>query len=172
MVREPIRQRGQRPLSPSDFIASWSYAVLALLSKCYPPLSGRLPTCYSPVRRFTKLPKEPFSLDLHVLSTPPAFVLSQDQTLQLKSSIPTTSRSSSGSQKSQKFFRTRPEGLARRTRTSLPAIQFSRNEGAFAPAVRSMRVAQAPVRRGANDKDAQPLVNGFLSTLPGAVPTC
>jgi hypothetical protein len=29
-----------------------------------------------------------FSLDLHVLGTPPAFVLSQDQTLQLKSSLP------------------------------------------------------------------------------------
>jgi hypothetical protein len=29
-----------------------------------------------------------FSLDLHVLGTPPAFVLSQDQTLQLRDSIP------------------------------------------------------------------------------------
>ena len=35
---------------------------------------------YSPLRAF--------SLDLHVLGTPPAFVLSQDQTLQLKISIP------------------------------------------------------------------------------------
>ena len=30
-----------------------------------------------------RLPKKTFSLDLHVLSTPPAFVLSQDQTLNL-----------------------------------------------------------------------------------------
>ena len=29
-------------------------------------------------------PKEAFPLDLHVLSTPPAFVLSQDQTLHRK----------------------------------------------------------------------------------------
>src|SRR5215469_8845865 len=29
-------------------------------------------------------PKEAFPFDLHVLSTPPAFVLSQDQTLQTK----------------------------------------------------------------------------------------
>src|SRR5690349_2228888 len=28
-------------------------AVLAILSDCYPPLKGRLPTCYSPVRHFT-----------------------------------------------------------------------------------------------------------------------
>ena len=42
-------------------------------------------TCYSPVRRFTHTPKGAFSLDLHVLSTPPAFALSQDQTLQFES---------------------------------------------------------------------------------------
>ena len=35
------------------------------------------------MRRCTRAPKDPFSLDLHVLSTPPAFVLSQNQTLQL-----------------------------------------------------------------------------------------
>jgi hypothetical protein len=34
------------------------------------------------VRRFTFPPKRDFSLDLHVLGTPPAFILSQDQTLQ------------------------------------------------------------------------------------------
>ena len=28
----------------------WYYTVLALVSKCYPLLRGRLPTCYSPVR--------------------------------------------------------------------------------------------------------------------------
>ena len=47
-------------------------------SKC----EGRLLTRYSPVRHSTKVPKNPFAFDLHVLSTPPAFVLSQDQTLQ------------------------------------------------------------------------------------------
>src|ERR687883_336306 len=31
-----------------------TYAVLAILSDCYPPLKGRLPTCYSPVRHFTR----------------------------------------------------------------------------------------------------------------------
>ena len=31
-----------------------------------------------------RFPKETSSLDLHVLSTPPAFILSQDQTLNLK----------------------------------------------------------------------------------------
>ena len=57
------------------------HSVLAPLSKCCPHLEGRLLTRYSPVRHlvFTEI-NTPF--DLHVLSTPPAFVLSQDQTLQ------------------------------------------------------------------------------------------
>ena len=59
-----------------------TYTVLASLSKCCPIPEGRLSTCYSPVRRCTKVPKDPFSLDLHVLSPPQTFALSQDQTLQ------------------------------------------------------------------------------------------
>ena len=64
----------------------WSYAVLADVSICYPPVWDRLLTRYSPVRRWNTifhpegLPTAS-PLDLHVLSTPPAFVLSQDQTL-------------------------------------------------------------------------------------------
>jgi hypothetical protein len=61
----------------------WSYPVLALLSEGCPRPKGRLPTCYSPVRRFTREPKPSFSLDLHVLGAPLTFALSQDQTLQL-----------------------------------------------------------------------------------------
>ena len=106
-----------------------TYAVLATLSSGYPPPKGRLPTCYSPVRHFTGYPKVPVSFDLHVLSTPPAFVLSQDQTLQLKSSIPAASLSLLlVLKKDSKVFRLRPERLCRRTRTSLPAIQFSRSD--------------------------------------------
>src|ERR1044072_6979339 len=60
-----------------------SYPVLAPVSEGYPKDWGRLLTCYSPVRR-SSTPKEAFPLDLHVLSTPPAFVLSQDQALQQK----------------------------------------------------------------------------------------
>jgi hypothetical protein len=59
---------------------SGRYAVLATVSGGYPPVEGRLPTRYSPVRHFP-LPEGSFSFDLHVLSPPPAFVLSQDQTL-------------------------------------------------------------------------------------------
>ncbi len=62
-------------------LVAWSYPVLAQVSLGYPGPGGRLPTCYSPVRRSTNDPKAVLALDLHVLGTPPAFVLSQDQTL-------------------------------------------------------------------------------------------
>ena len=62
------------------------YEVLIPVSRGYPSARGRLPTRYSPVRRFpltksTEVSLASFSLDLHVLGTPPAFILSQDQTL-------------------------------------------------------------------------------------------
>jgi hypothetical protein len=55
-------------------------AVLARVSPGYPPPAGRLLTCYAPVRHWTT-PERMTPYDLHVLSAPPAFVLSQDQTL-------------------------------------------------------------------------------------------
>ena len=55
------------------------YAVLAPLSESYSPPLGRLSTCYSPGRHSTQV--APFAFDLHVLGTPPALILSQDQTL-------------------------------------------------------------------------------------------
>ena len=60
----------------------YCYAVLAIVSNSYPPLPGRLPTRYSPVRNSSGKSKLlPSAFYLHVLGTPPAFVLSQDQTL-------------------------------------------------------------------------------------------
>ena len=40
-------------LLPQKLSLPWSHAVLASLSEGYPPLEGRLPTCYSPVRHCT-----------------------------------------------------------------------------------------------------------------------
>ena len=61
------------------------HPVLARLSAGYSEPKGRLPTRYSPVRHCTGGLATPFSCDLHVLGTPPAFALSQDQTLHLNS---------------------------------------------------------------------------------------
>ena len=73
----------QKNLSPHTHACIWEYRVLAPISGRYPQVKGRLLTCYSPVRR-SSTHKWAFPLDLHVLSTPPAFVLSQDQTLHRK----------------------------------------------------------------------------------------
>ena len=62
-----------------------THAVLPSVSRGYPPPQGRLPTRYSPVR-CSCTPEGALPLNLHVLGTPPAFILSQDQTLQLKMS--------------------------------------------------------------------------------------
>ena len=64
------------------------YGVLVQVSLGYPPVRGRLHTRYAPVRRspaeycYSLLP-----LDLHVLSLPLAFILSQDQTLHCKNCL-------------------------------------------------------------------------------------
>ena len=88
---QPANQTRAHPipykLSIQNHAIPYAYAVLAAVSGCYPPVWGRLPTRYSPVRHSVKgasSPKEihtSASFDLHVLSTPPAFILSQDQTL-------------------------------------------------------------------------------------------
>ena len=49
------------------------------------PTPGQIPTRYSPVRQ-SPPPERGFPCDLHVLGLPPAFVLSQDQTLRLNTS--------------------------------------------------------------------------------------
>src|SRR5688500_6683386 len=69
-----------KKLSTTTSCEGLSYRVLATVSGGYPQVKGRLLTCYSPVRR-SSTPEGAFPLDLHVLSTPPSFVLSQDQTL-------------------------------------------------------------------------------------------
>ena len=87
LPHQPANQTRVHPVPP-EFLplhhaVLWSYAVLAAVSSCYPPVQARLLTRYSPVRRsvILKASFQNASLDLHVLGTPPAFVLSQDQTL-------------------------------------------------------------------------------------------
>src|SRR5699024_10887724 len=82
MHRRPIFERQiNPPFNITTYIIK-SYPVLATVSGSYPNLKGRLPTCYSPVRRSIFRSKLlTIALELHVLCAPPAFILSQDQTL-------------------------------------------------------------------------------------------
>ena len=59
----------------------WAYEVLAWISPCYPPHLGRFLRVTHPSATLLAS-EETFAFDLHVLSIPPAFNLSQDQTLQ------------------------------------------------------------------------------------------
>src|SRR5699024_6750324 len=82
MHRRPIFERQINPPFNITTYVIMSYPVLATVSSIYPNLKGRLPTCYSPVRRSIVRSKLlTLALDLHVLGTPTAFILSQDQTL-------------------------------------------------------------------------------------------
>ena len=60
-----------------------AYAVLAVVSNCYSPLRGRFPRVTHPCATKGSGASSGPSFDLHVLGLPPAFVLSQDQTLKL-----------------------------------------------------------------------------------------
>ena len=94
LPRQPANQTRAHPIPPEfsskNHAVFRTYAVLAAVSSCCPPVWGRLPTRYSPVRHSVITTSSPkgfrrnASFDLHVLSTPPAFILSQDQTLMLK----------------------------------------------------------------------------------------
>ena len=65
-----------------------TYAVLATVSSSYSPPLGRFPRVTHPfATKVTGASPGP-SFDLHVLGMPPAFVLSQDQTLKLNSPSP------------------------------------------------------------------------------------
>ena len=82
MRRMPILVR-PKPFLPRG-CPQGIYAGLAILSEGYTPDKGRLHTCYSPVRHSPAGGPEgppPLPFDLHVLSLPLAFILSQDQTL-------------------------------------------------------------------------------------------
>ena len=107
------------PLKPQLL---WPRPALAFLSKRYSGPRGALPTCYSPVRRSLRA-ETLRSLDLHVLGAPPAFVLSQDQTLQLNLIPVFASKSASTADpNASKFIHVCPHTSCRL------AIQTSRND--------------------------------------------
>src|SRR3954453_11114983 len=65
-----------------------TYAVLANLSAGYSPPLGRFRSITHPFAARQHVLLHLLPLDLHVLGTPPAFNLSQDQTLHLKAFRP------------------------------------------------------------------------------------
>src|SRR5579875_3775392 len=138
---------------------AWSYPVLDPVSQAYPEVQGRSPTCYSPVRH-SSTPERAFPFDLHVLSTPPAFVLSQDQTLQTKPPTPQQGRQANqrnltkktpkpGIKKPHPHKRENKKGMAKKTttnKTTKHTIEFSNNtlEQATLPLYSAVRLPSTP----------------------------
>ena len=86
---------GRRPFSKRiAALPLRDHGVLVPLSRDYPPLRGRFQRVTHPFATDHVLLHDPF--DLHVLCTPPALILSQDQTLHYISSGPHFSRPSRG----------------------------------------------------------------------------
>ena len=81
--REPIPKRLN--ISSFDHAIGGGHPVLARVSPGCPPLMGRFPNIPHPSASRQHVLLHLLPIDLHVLSTPPAFNLSQDQTLHLKS---------------------------------------------------------------------------------------
>jgi hypothetical protein len=113
---------GRRPLPRR--LAAFSlrrYAVLAPVSQRYPPPRTR---SYALLTRPPLPPKEP--CDLHVLSIPPAFALSQDQTLRFIScgSRPCgPGRRSAGRRRAPAAARRRRPGAPSRPRRAAPRVR-------------------------------------------------
>ena len=84
MSRMPIINH--RNFNPDNHGVSEYYGVLIRISPGYPPVKGRLHTRYSPVRH-SCTPEGALPFDLHVLSLPLAFILSQDQTLRCSQKV-------------------------------------------------------------------------------------
>jgi len=96
IARESLRKR----IAPFHLSA---YGVLAVVSNCCPPLPDRSSRVTHPSATNIRLQQASTKCpsDLHVLGTPPAFVLSQDQTLQ---SFPAARSSASADRASPSRF--------------------------------------------------------------------
>ena len=76
-------QLANRPRAPLSAHFCFPFSGLCGISRSFPrlsPTTGQVPTRYSPVRH-SLAAETAKAFDLHVLGMPPAFVLSQDQTL-------------------------------------------------------------------------------------------
>ena len=91
--QQPDRTRAPPPATEAFHLhprGCRSYAGLSSVSRGYTPPEGRLLTRYSAVCRFIIVAEATITLDLHALSAPPAFTLSQDQTLLMRTLLPST----------------------------------------------------------------------------------
>ena len=172
---EPLpHQQADRPRDPPDPVALSSarhatlrrHPVLAVVSDCYSRDRDRFLTCYAPVRHsaFTSLATGWTSFDLHVLSTPPAFVLSQDQTLHQEPVPASRARSCFEHTVPERFAATRFRDCILR-RAGKPAVSV------LPPTLRPAAelTSSAPFRPEGRDDELPALAFCLLFRFQGAV---
>ena len=145
--RETIPDR--KKLSNNPDARETEYSGLPPVSKCYTKVKGTFLTCYSPVRH-SCTPESALPFDLHVLSTPPAFVLSQDQTLRKKTTGPDPRR-------------TRPDKNNKRT-TPTPSRKTDRTEKSTQR--KTMPAHNRPTQKTLTEKHAVELSRNNRTTQP------
>ena len=91
LIRHGPLPSQQVPKDPRHLVRR-HYRVLPSVSRCYPRAQGTFPCITRPFATLLA-PEGAFACDLHVLAMPPAFDLSQDQTLHLIFRRPGRSRS-------------------------------------------------------------------------------
>ena len=121
----------------------------------YPRPWGTLETHYSPFRHSTRGASPTFAFDLHVLAMPPAFNLSQDQTLQLvyfRHAEPTV-RSARRDGVNKRVWIRHPDlcdkagtGLGPTAEAASPSRRYTYRQGASHPCDRRA-IAQRPHQR-------------------------
>jgi hypothetical protein len=121
--RYPTNQligRGPLPGRPAE-AGLWPLSRRASsgISRSFPRLSrcpGQVPTRYAPVRHYPRAEtRGPF--DLHVLGAPPAFVLSQDQTLSLVPRRPRSGLTRRAFGSTASLHKAGPQGIAPKGRS-------------------------------------------------------
>jgi hypothetical protein len=119
--------------------------------------------CCSPLRHSTCPVARAFAFDLHVLATPPAFVLSQDQTLHLKVILPAfagirSTEVDSGDRPYGRPVLTAPpkrDGQGFRSKP-ITCRQVTRVLSRRAPRERTQLGSFRPVRRGRDSRTDRP----------------
>ena len=128
----------EKGLSPSRITKRGVCGISRRFQRLF-PAPGQVPTRYSPVRHSVPRPKPGSSFDLHVLSMPPAFVLSQDQTLMLnpRNTQAQLHQSAPGSTRAVTFAQTF-RNLEKMHKNDVPfAKQHSRNRRPHIPSNKS-----------------------------------
>ena len=159
-----LANRTQDPPKAAEAFPPWGVCGISRRFQRLSPTSGQVPTRYSPVRHSTCRPKATAAFDLHVLGMPPAFVLSQDQTLMFTSRTPCPPETGVPGRLAPRLTQSIPHAsLSEKTRATL-RYRYRRTPPAHPfPIFRSL-FKQRPARLRAGEAAYRPRGDGLSTT--------